>query len=98
MKKILLFELCLLFLATNFQSDNPPGWYQQNVPVNKTITDIFFTDSVSGWAVTSWSPQFDTGYILGTTNGGEDWLVKFQGNLSFLTLQFVDENTVYAGG
>jgi hypothetical protein len=53
MKRIILLELCFLFLATTFRGDNPPpGWYIQPIPVNKNIVDIYFTDTLHGWAVT----------------------------------------------
>src|SRR5690606_4480168 len=33
-----------------------------------------------------------------STNGGNNWNVQFQANVSFLALEFPDENTGYAGG
>jgi len=99
MKKIILLELALLFLATTFQSDNPPGWYQQTLPVNDNINDIFFLDSLNGWAVTYGriNPP-DTAYIMKTTNGGDNWNVQFSNVNDFLAIQFTDENTGYACG
>ncbi|MEZ4688776.1 MAG: T9SS type A sorting domain-containing protein [Ignavibacteria bacterium] len=99
MKKLILLELALLFLATTFQSDNPPGWYQQTLPVNDNINDIFFLDSLNGWAVTYGriNPP-DTAYILKTTNGGDNWNVQFSNVNDFLSIQFANENTGYACG
>ena len=99
MKRILLLELCLLFLATTFQGDNPPpGWYIQQIPVNKNIVDIYFTDTLNGWAVTDWSPNYDTGYVLKTTNGGTNWAVNYSEHVSFNSIQFIDTNIGYACG
>ncbi len=97
MKKLILLEFALLFLATTFSSNPPPpGWHQQNLPVNKNITDIFFLDSLKGWTVTTWAPQFDTGYILNTTNGGNNWNIQYFGSVSFGGIQFLDSSLGYA--
>ncbi len=99
MKKILLFELCLLLLATNFQSDNPPGWYQQTLPVNDFVNDIFFIDTLTGWVVTQGhTNNQDTAYIMKTTNGGDNWTVQYSRNMNMTTVQFTDHQTGYVGG
>jgi len=97
MKRLILFELIILFLATTFESDSPPGWFQQTLPVNKIINDIFFIDSSNGWAVTAGGSNIsDTAFILNTTNGGTNWLVQKTGIENFTTIQFVDQNIGYA--
>jgi len=100
MKKILLFELLLLFLATTFMTDAPPpGWYQQILPVNDQINDIFFLDSLTGWVVTAGaSSSTDTGYIMKTTNGGSNWVIQNNSIMNYNAVQFVDDNTGYAAG
>ena len=99
MKKLILFELIFIFLATTFISDNPPGWYQQVLPVNDQINDIFFLDSLTGWIVTAGaSSSSDTGYIIKTTNGGDNWQVQYNPIMNFNALQFLNSNTGYAGG
>ncbi|MEO8447242.1 MAG: YCF48-related protein, partial [bacterium] len=92
MRKLILLELALLFLATTFQSDNPPGWFQQQLPVSDFINDIFFLDSLNGWSVTN------TGYIMKTSNGGSNWNIQIDsaGNLS--SIQFLDSLTGYVVG
>lgn len=92
MKKIILLELVLLFLATTFSSDNPPGWYQQTLPVSGEITDMFFLDSLNGWNT------FNNGYILKTINGGDNWEVQIDSAGSLYSIQFLDTLTGYAGG
>jgi len=99
MKRLILFELIILFLATTFESDSPPGWFQQVLPVNKIINDIFFIDSSNGWAVTAGgSSASDTAFILNTTNGGTNWLVQKTGIEQLDAVQFIDNNTGYAVG
>ena len=99
MKKLILLELALLFLATTFQSHNPPGWYQQTLPVNDNINDIFFLDSLNGWAVTDYQGgSADTSYIIRTTNGGNNWEINYKTFVQFNTIQFVDSAIGYACG
>jgi len=98
MKRLILFELMILFLATTFESDSPPGWYQQVLPVNDQVNDIFFLDSSTGWVVTNSSlNSSDSGYIMKTTDGGSSWNIQLKGIVSFNVIQFVDDNTGYAG-
>jgi photosystem II stability/assembly factor-like uncharacterized protein len=97
MKRLILLSICLIFLATAFQGDYPPaGWYIQQIPVNKTVVDIYFTDTLNGWAVTDGLP--DTGYIFKTTNGGTNWNINYANHIVFKAIQFLDINTGYACG
>ena len=99
MKKLILLELALLFLATTFQSDNPPGWYQQTLPVNDNINDIFFLDSLNGWVVTQGSfSSNDTSHILHTSDGGNYWDFQFSGLTNLLSIQFLNFDTGYVCG
>ena len=97
MKKLILLELALLFLATTFQSDNPPGWYQQTLPVNDNINDIFFLDSLNGWVVTNGGSN-DTAYIMKTVNGGDNWSIQKDSAGNLYTVQFLDTQNGYASG
>jgi len=109
MKRILLFILSLLFLATAFQSDKilMSGWYQQFLPNlnGRSITDIFFLDSLTGWSVTNATNQVnDTTYILKTTNGGDNWLIQYRrmqiggGFPGFYRVHFINQNTGFVCG
>jgi len=99
MKKLILLELALLFLATTFQSHNPPGWYQQTLPVNDNINDIFFLDSLNGWVVTQGSfSSNDTSHILHTSDGGNNWDFQFSGLTNLLSIQFLNFDTGYVCG
>jgi photosystem II stability/assembly factor-like uncharacterized protein len=100
MKKLIFLELAFIFLATTFSSSPPPpGWYQQTLPVNDQINDIFFLDSLNGWVVTYGriNPP-DTAYIMNTTDGGTNWNLQFSFVNDFLAIQFTDENTGYVCG
>ncbi|MEZ4688937.1 MAG: hypothetical protein R3A12_01670 [Ignavibacteria bacterium] len=71
---IFYFSILLFIIAFNF-SDNPPsGWYEQLIPDlhGGSIIDITFTDSLTGYAVTSTDTD-DISYILKTSNGGDNW-------------------------
>jgi len=105
MKRILLFILFLLFLATAFQSDkiSTSGWYQQFLPNlnGRPISDITFLDSLIGFSVTPYIAN-DTAYILKTTNGGDNWLVIFRQPTNtvggFNRIQFINQQTGFACG
>jgi len=99
MKRLILFELMLLFLATTFESDSPPGWFQQTLPVNDQINDIFFLDSLTGWVVTDGRTNTnDTGYIMKTTDSGNNWQVQFNQPMKLTALQFPSTDTGYVIG
>jgi photosystem II stability/assembly factor-like uncharacterized protein len=100
MKKLILSELLLLFLATTFVTDSlPPGWYQQTLPVNDLINDIFFLDSLTGWVVTDGRTSTnDTGYVMKTTNGGNNWTIQYNQPMKLNAVQFIDANTGYVVG
>ena len=96
----LFISIILLFtVGVNLQDNPPPGWYQQTLPVNDFINDIFFLDSLNGWIVTDGdnNPP-DTGYILHTTNRGENWIIQYSKPQSLRVIQFLDLNTGYTAG
>ena len=66
---ILYFSILTFIIAFNF-SDNPTsGWYQQFLPDlhGGSIVDLTFTDSLTGYAVTSVDDS-SISYILKTSN------------------------------
>ncbi|HMS66103.1 MAG TPA: hypothetical protein PKD83_12730, partial [Ignavibacteria bacterium] len=75
----LIFYLSIFtfIIAFNFSDHGTGGWQQQFLPSNLPgITDITFTDSLTGFAVTA----VDAGnrsYIIKTTNGGDNWDICF---------------------
>jgi hypothetical protein len=76
------FSILLFLIGFNFTDAPPPsGWYQQWMPNlgGRSITDIFFLDSLTGWGVTNATNQAnDTTYVLKTTNGGDNWVIQYQ--------------------
>ena len=98
MKKLLritltAFYTTIIVLGFAMPLNLPNGTWQQQFMPNlngRTISDIFFLDSTIGWAVTPFVNQFDTTFVLKTTNSGDNWFIQFTG-----TGQFVGRNTVY---
>ncbi len=96
MKKLLILGLLVFLVATTFLSDNPPGWYQQALPVTNTVTDISFVDSLRGWVITE--RNGGEAYILHTSDGGNSWSVQLQQVLLLAAIQFLDNNIGYVVG
>ena len=96
----LFISIILLFtVGVNLQDNPPPGWYQQTLPVNDFINDIFFLDSLNGWIVTDGGAAInDTAYILRTTNGGDNWQIQNAKEERLTSIQFLDLNNGYAAG
>jgi photosystem II stability/assembly factor-like uncharacterized protein len=88
--------------AAGFQDKLTSGWYQQYFPnlYGSTIKDITFLDSLTGFAVTS-PDAVDNGYILKTTNGGDNWSIVHtypppNGNIGFTKIKFATDSIGYA--
>lgn len=100
MKKLLITVLLAFLISTTFLSDNPPGWYQKPLPLNNvTVQDIYFIDSLKGWVSAMKNSTNDTAYIFYTSDGGNNWTIQFKDSIRWINVvQFLDENTGYAGG
>ncbi|MGA2668916.1 MAG: hypothetical protein ABSF32_08360, partial [Ignavibacteria bacterium] len=106
----LFFYLAILIFIIGFNfTDSPPpfGWYQQFMPNigGRNITDIFFLDSLTGWAVTNATNQSnDTTYVLKTTNGGDNWIIQYRkiqtggGFYGLSKVYFLNQSTGYICG
>ena len=99
--KILLtfFAFCLFTFAFIMPLNPVGNWYQQFMPNigGRTILDITFLDSLTGYSLTSISS--DTSYILKTTNGGDDWFINYRApSFIFRRVQFLNNNTGYVAG
>jgi photosystem II stability/assembly factor-like uncharacterized protein len=97
------FYLSILFFIIGFNFSDTPlngGWYQQFMPDmgERQITDITFLDSLTGYAVTNNLSAGDTGYILKTTNSGDNWNFSFTINRGYTAIDFINLNTGYACG
>ena len=99
MKKLLKISLTLFITAIivlGFALPlNPPNgfWYQQFMPnpAGGQIRDIYFIDSLTGFAVSDSS-------ILKTTSGGDSWAVKLTGYYIFNRIKFINSATGFVGG
>lgn len=102
-QKILYPAILIIFFAFTFQSMPPSGWYQQNITGvgSRQISDIFFLDSLTGWAVTPYVIQNDTAFVFKTTNGGDNW---FKANtrigqfVGYNKIKFLNQNTGFSCG
>ena len=100
---LLFYSSILSFIiAFNFAHNPPSGWYQQFLPdlSGRQISDVFFLDSLTGWAVTPYTHQNDTAFVLKTTNGGNNWLIQYLriGDVGFEKICFLNANTGFACG
>src|SRR3972149_8395693 len=86
--KILFTGFITIFLLLGFAVpvNMVSNWTQQFMPNigNRQIKDIFFLDSLTGWAVTPFTIQNDTTFVLKTTNGGDNWFKEFTGTGQFV--------------
>ena len=110
MKKLLKITFTLLFITTILLGFaiplNPVGnWYQQFMPNigSRSIQDVFFTDSLTGWAVTNATNQGnDTLFVLKTTNSGDTWTIHYRksqtggGFPGYTRIYFLNQNTGFA--
>jgi photosystem II stability/assembly factor-like uncharacterized protein len=76
------------------------GWYQQFMPNlgGRSIVDITFTDSLSGYAITNRVSASDTSFILKTTNGGDNWYLNYSDTSFYNRIQFINQNTGFVCG
>lgn len=90
----IVFNVSILFFIIGLgftDTPTPFGWYQQFMPNlnGHQISDIFFLDSLTGWAVTPGVVLNDTAYVLKTTNSGDNWFIA-----NVRTGQFVGHNKI----
>jgi len=100
----------LLFIIIGLSNKNTnvtsqSGWtLQTNLQSQlrgRTISDMTFTDSVTGYAVTPWVNTGDSTFIFKTTNGGDNWFAivsqpKALGG--FNKIKFINNNTGFTCG
>ena len=90
MKKIFTLIFIIHAVTTYAQTYE---WIAQESGVDKSLNDVFFTDSDKGWVVGN------DGIILHTTNGGENWVQQTSGTTERLrTLQFINADTGWVAG
>ena len=100
---LLFYSSILAFIiAFNFAHNPPGGWTQQYFPNpgGRSISDICFLDSLTGWVVTPYSGQNDTAYVLKTTDGGDNWNIVYTrtGDVGFQRIYFLNSTTGFVCG
>lgn len=70
-----IFLVCLVNVAVGYAQ---PFWRQLTVPTVSDLNRLSFVDSLHGWIVG------DSGVILRTTDGGENWDVQNSGTAYYL--------------
>jgi photosystem II stability/assembly factor-like uncharacterized protein len=104
--KILIASIsfCLFTFAFLLPLNPPNGtWYQQFFPNlgGRTIKDITFVDSLTGYAVTPYISN-DTSLILKTTNKGDNWSIIYRLPVNagggFSRVTFLNRDTGFVGG
>ncbi len=87
----------------NNQSSFSPqsgGWQLQVMPNmgSRLVRDLYFTDSLTGYAVASPESYTDSAHILKTTNGGNNWAIKFTKEGKLNRIIFLNSQIGFAGG
>ena len=87
----------------NNQSSFSPqsgGWQLQVMPSmgNRLVRDLYFTDSLTGYAVASPESYTDSSHILKATNGGFNWSIKYTSPGRLPRIIFLNSNIGFAGG
>jgi photosystem II stability/assembly factor-like uncharacterized protein len=103
-RAIISLSIIIFFISLNFKDTPPPfGWYQQFLPNlnGRSITDICFLDSLTGYVITNSNGQYDTAFVLKTTNGGDNWFVNYSRTAwytGFNKIKFLNINTGFFCG
>ncbi|MCI0473163.1 MAG: hypothetical protein L0Y76_06210, partial [Ignavibacteria bacterium] len=76
------------------------GWQLQVMPNMgiRLVRDLYFTDSLTGYAVASPDSYTDSAHILKTTNGGNTWQIKLTKAGRIKRIIFINSQTGFAGG
>ena len=99
--RILFFtSVILVILSFNLQHNPTSGWQKKQLPYlnNTPISDIIYIDSLNGWAVAFGNLLNDTGYVIRTSDGGENWIINIQDIKDFTRVVFLNASTGYVSG
>jgi photosystem II stability/assembly factor-like uncharacterized protein len=87
MRTILFFCLLIIFTITNYSQN---FWEKINSPTTKKLNSVVFIDSLNGWAAG------DSGLIIHTSDGGENWDIQFTNDsLNMVNLCFLNDQLGY---
>lgn len=97
---IFYFSILLFIIAFNFSDHGTGGWQLQTMPFlnNRPLTDMTFTDSLTGFGITGDGTVGDTNYILKTTNGGDNWNIIYSVYRDLSRVIFLNGLTGFVSG
>jgi photosystem II stability/assembly factor-like uncharacterized protein len=96
-KLISYISVLLFFLSFNFQDSRNDGWIRQYItaPIGTAqIRDMVFTDSLTGYIVTS-GDSLGQGYIIKTINGGNNWNIIKTDSSWFTHVFVLNKDTMF---
>lgn len=84
----------LLFLLIAFVTSTFPQWETQYSGVSASLRDVYFIDSLYGWAVG------DSGIIIATSDGGKNWnnIYTLSDTVELKQVQFIDRKIGFVKG
>ena len=86
-----IIYLCLFFNLSTISFAQIQPWFKLNSPVNTTLRQLSFVDSLTGWAAG------DSGTIIRTTDGGRNWEIQNSTIQTFiLDIFFLNKNLGWA--
>lgn len=89
MRQVLILPLILFLLPAAALSQG--SWIELQSPTNAFLRKCVFTDTLNGWAIG------DSGIIIRTSNGGDNWQIQSSNNAHFLRdVFFLDKNNGWA--
>jgi photosystem II stability/assembly factor-like uncharacterized protein len=97
---IYYFSILLFIIGFNFSDQGSGGWQLQTMPFlnNRPLTDMTFTDSLTGFGITGDGTVGDTNYILKTTNGGNNWNIIYSVYRDLSRVIFLNGLTGFVSG
>jgi photosystem II stability/assembly factor-like uncharacterized protein len=89
MHKVILFLCFVTILNTKAFPQN--FWEKLDSPTSKLLNSIVFLDSLNGWV------SGDSGLIIHTSNGGEDWETQYTNDsLNVVNIFFINDQVGWA--
>jgi len=88
---LLLIIFYFLLSGDSLAQSEREGWAKIPSPTNKTLRNLYFIDTQTGWAAG------EDGTIIHTSNGGDSWIVQNSTVSSFIVdIFFINENLGWA--
>ncbi|MEZ4692055.1 MAG: hypothetical protein R3A12_18620 [Ignavibacteria bacterium] len=95
---VFYLSILIFIIAFNFSDYGNSGWTQQFLPNfnGKPLKNIIFTDSLTGYSLIG--NDFDSNYVLKSTNSGYNWnIIRFE-NKRISDISFLNNDTGFAWG